>query len=161
MTPRGLLSGSTERLGEGDLSLKAFFRNIKPGEKPGYPRFRDKDRYDSFIYPQLGFKLESGKLRLSKIGDIKVNLHRRIEGTIKRSTIRMTPTGKWFACFSVETDVILPPQKECPVMRIGVGLESFSMRSNGDKTENPRFFRSEEKEPARFKGSSLRPIKGL
>ncbi len=55
-----------------DLALKAFFRRAKAGEKPGYPRFRGKGWYDSFTYPQKGFKLEAGKLRLSKIGDIKM-----------------------------------------------------------------------------------------
>jgi putative transposase len=37
-----------------DLAFKAFFRRCKAGENPGYPRFRGKDRYDSFTYPQSG-----------------------------------------------------------------------------------------------------------
>jgi len=72
----------------------------------------------------------------------------------------MTPTGKWFACFSVETDVAIPPQKERPVMGIDVGLESFSMHSNGDKTENPRCFRPEENEPARVQRKLSKVHKG-
>jgi len=52
----------------------------------------------------------------------------------------MVPTGKWFACFSIETDVILPPRKEGPIVGIDVGLERVSMRSNRDKVETPRFF---------------------
>ena len=40
-----------------DLAFRAFFRRIKSGDKPGYPRFRGKFRYDSFCYPQSGFKL--------------------------------------------------------------------------------------------------------
>jgi hypothetical protein len=67
---------------------------------------------DSFTYPQHGFKLKAGKLHLSKIGDIKVNLHRRIEGTIKRLTLRRTTTGKRFTYFSVETDVTPPRKKD-------------------------------------------------
>src|SRR5438876_9353822 len=34
-----------------DLAFKAFFRRVKAGEDPGYPRFRGRDRYDSFCYP--------------------------------------------------------------------------------------------------------------
>ena len=97
-----------------DLAFKAFFRRVKAGEEPGYPRFRGKGWYDSFTYPQpeKGGNLVNGMVRLPKIGDIKIKLHRQIEGKIKRLTVRRTATGKWFACFSVETeDVPLPPGK--------------------------------------------------
>jgi len=138
-----VLQNAQERV---DLAFKAFFRRVKSGEKPGYPRFKGKGRYDSFTYPQSGFKLLSGKLRLSKIGDIKIKLHRPIEGKIKRLTIRRTSTGKWFACFSVEIDDPLkPPWKDGSMVGIDVGLESFATLSNGEKIDNPRFFRSEEK----------------
>ncbi|MGH3087260.1 MAG: RNA-guided endonuclease InsQ/TnpB family protein, partial [Rubrobacteraceae bacterium] len=41
-----------------DLAFKAFFRRRKAGEKPGYPRFRGANRYDSFTYPQSGFRVD-------------------------------------------------------------------------------------------------------
>ncbi|MDF0592571.1 transposase [Methanotrichaceae archaeon M04Ac] len=129
-----------------DLAFKAFFRRVKAGETPGYPRFKGKGWYDSFTYPQLGFKLSSGKLDLSKIGDVKIKLHRPIEGKIKRLTVRRSSTGKWFACFSVEIDdPPKPPWKDGLMVGIDVGLESFATLSNGEKIDNPRFFRSEEK----------------
>jgi len=53
-----------------DLAFQAFFRRVKNGETPGYPRFRGHDRYDSFTYPQSGFSVADGRLRLSKIGDV-------------------------------------------------------------------------------------------
>src|SRR5205085_11973804 len=49
-----------------DKAFDAFFRRLKAGEKPGFPRFRARPRYDSFTYSQSGFAIESGKLRLSK-----------------------------------------------------------------------------------------------
>ena len=144
-----------------DLALKAFFRRVKAGEKPGYPRFRGKGRYDSFTYPQKGFKLEPGKLYLSKIGEVKIKLHRTIEGKIKRLTIRRAATGKWFACFSVEIeDVPLPPWKDGSMVGIDVGLESFATLSNGEKIANPRFFREEEKELARVQRKLSKASKG-
>ena len=143
-----------------DLALKAFFRRIKAGEKPGYPRFRSKGRYDSFTYPQYGFSLKPGKLHLSKIGDIKIKMHRPIEGSIKTCTIRRMPTGKWFACFSVETDVPLPPKRDGPVVGIDVGLKSFATLSNKEKIDNPRFFISEEKELARVQRKLSKAPKG-
>ncbi|MHC1688141.1 MAG: RNA-guided endonuclease InsQ/TnpB family protein [Methanothrix sp.] len=144
-----------------DLALKAFFRRVKAGEKPGYPRFRGKGRYDSFTYPQKGFKLEPGKLYLSKIGEVKIKLHRTIEGKIKRLTIRRAATGKWFACFSAEIeDILLPPWKDGSMVGIDVGLESFATLSNGEKIANPRFFREEEKELTRVQRKLSKASKG-
>jgi putative transposase len=44
-----------------DKSFRAFFRRVKAGEKPGYPRFKGKGWYKSFTYPQAGFKLDGSK----------------------------------------------------------------------------------------------------
>jgi len=144
-----------------DLALKAFFRRVKAGEKPGYPRFRGRGWYDSFTYPQKGFKLDYGKLYLSKIGEIKIKLHRQIEGKIKRLTIRRAATGKWFACFSVELeDLPKPPWKDGSIVGIDVGLTSFATLSNGEKIANPRFFRDEESELARVQRKLSKAAKG-
>ena len=144
-----------------DLALKAFFRRAKAGEKPGYPRFRGKGWYDSFTYPQKGFKIDSGKLYLSKIGNIKIKLHRPIEGKIKRLTIRRAATWKWFACFSVEIeDTPKPPWKDGSLVGIDVGLESFATLSNGEKIANPRFFREEEHELVRVQRKLSKAPKG-
>ena len=144
-----------------DLALKAFLRRVKAGEKPGYPRFRGRGRYDSFTYPQKGFKIDSGKLYLSKIGNIKINLHRPIEGKIKRLTVRRAATGKWYACFSVEIeDQPKPPWKDGSLVGIDVGLESFATLSNGEKISNPRFFREEEHELARAQRKLSKAPKG-
>lgn len=144
-----------------ELAFKAFFRRIKAREEPGYPRFKGYGRYDSITYPQSGFEVDSGKLHLSKIGDIKIKLHRPIDGKIKTCTIRRMPTGKWFACFSVDMDeVILPPWKDGSIVGIDVGLESFATLSNGEKILNPRFFREEEHELARVQRRLSKAPKG-
>jgi putative transposase len=153
-----VLQNTQERV---DLALKAFFRRVKAGEKPGYPRFRGSGWYDSFTYPQFGFKLLCGKLRLSKIGDIKIKLHRPIEGKIKRLTVRRSSTGKWFACFTVEIDdPPKPPWKDGLSVGIDVGLESFATISNGEKIGNPRFFRSDEKALAKAQRRLSKCAKG-
>jgi len=144
-----------------DLAFKAFFRRAKAGEKPGYPRFKGRGWYDSFSYPQMGFKLENSVLKLSKIGNIKIKLHRPIEGKIKRLTVRRSATGKWFACFSVEIeDLPIPPWKDGAMVGVDVGLESFATLSNGEKIANPRFFRDEEMELARVQRKLSKALKG-
>lgn len=127
-----------------DLAFRAFFRRIKTGEKPGYPRFRGKSRYDSFTYPQSGFKLLKNVVQLSKIGGIKIKLHRPIEGKIKTCTIRRAPTDKWFVTFTCEIEHKPVEQPVTPSIGIDMGLEHFLTTSNGEHIKNPRFFRKEE-----------------
>jgi putative transposase len=71
-----------------DKAMQAFFRRVLNGEKSGYPRFKSGDRYDSFTYPQGGYEIINKRLHLSKIGHIKIKLHREMKGTIKTCTIK-------------------------------------------------------------------------
>ena len=132
-----------------DLAFQAFFRRVKSGDKPGYPRFKAFDRYDSFTFPQSGFKLtDTGRLYLSKIGNVKIKLHRPLEGKIKTLTIKRDTLGNWWACFACEVETIpLPPIAN--IVGIDLGLLKFATLSTGEQIENPRFFRKDEKELAK------------
>lgn len=127
-----------------DLAFKAFFRRVKEGETPGYPRFRGRDRYDSFTFPQSGFSLtHDDRVVLSKVGAVKMVYHRPIRGTIKTLTIHKSSTGKWYASFSVECEPERLAERPEQV-GIDVGLKTFATLSTGEVIENPRFFRKEE-----------------
>ena len=80
-----------------DKAFAAFFRRLRAGEQPGYPRFQGTDRYNSFTYPQMGahggVALDGGMLTLSKIGRIRLRLHRPLHGTPKSVTIRREADG--------------------------------------------------------------------
>ena len=142
-----------------DLAFKAFFRRVKAGEKPGYPRFRGKGRYDSFTFPQSGFTLDGNILRLSKIGNVKVVLHRPVEGQIKTCTIKRSSTGKWYVMFSCERESTpLPENNEA--VGIDVGLYSFATLSTGEQIKNPKFFRQEEKALAKAQRKLSKAEKG-
>ena len=127
-----------------DKAFDAFFRRIREGQKAGYPRFRSRSRYDSFTFSQSGFSIEKSKLRLSKIGRVKIKLHRPIEGKVKTLTITRSSTGKWFACFTAEVQHESLPDSQNAV-GIDMGLKSFAMLSTGEAIANPKFFRVEEK----------------
>jgi putative transposase len=143
-----------------DLAFKAFFRRCKAGENPGYPRFRGVNRYDSFTYPQSGFKIdEQGKLFASGIGHIKIVLHRPLRGTVKTLTIQRSSTGKWYASFSLECEPERLPERASQV-GIDVGLKTFATLSDGHEIDNPRFFRKEEKHLARVQRQHSRLTKG-
>jgi len=140
-----------------DLAFKAFFRRVKAGDKPGYPRFRSYNRYDSFAYPQVGFKLlDNSTLRLSKIGDVKIKIHRNITGIIKTLTIRRDRLDNWYACFSCEVEPKPLPVID-KVVGIDFGLTTFATMSDGSKIERQRWMQKEEKRLAKIqrKVSSL------
>ena len=137
-----------------DLAFQSFFRRVKAGEKPGYPRFKGDGRYDSFTYTQSGFKLlDNNYLSLSKIGSIKVVKHRPVDGKIKTLTIVRDAIGNWYACFSCEVSGT-PLMHSEKAVGIDVGLNSYATLSNGEKIANPRFFRRDEKDLARSQRKS-------
>ena len=145
-----------------DLAFKAFFRRVKAGENPGYPRFKGKGRYGvSRIHRLVSTSMMPARTSLyaSKIGDIPIVLHRPIEGNIKTLTIRRSATGKWYACFSVEYEPS-PVQQNDGEIGVDVGLESFATLSNGEKIENPRFFRTDEKALAKAQRKLSKTEKG-
>jgi putative transposase len=145
-----------------DLAFKAFFRRVKAGETPGYPRFKSFGRYHSITYPQMGFAIdtENGVIRAPKIGDIRAVVHRPIDGDLKTMTIRRSSAGKWYVLFAVEYESEVKVHTGEEVTGIDLGLTSFATLSNGEKIENPRFFRSEEKELARVQRRLSKAEKG-
>lgn len=89
-----------------DKAFQAFFRRVKQGDTPGYPRFKSRTRYDSFTYPDgAGWKREGNRLHLTKIGTCKVVLHRPMEGTIKTLTVKREG-DQWYAVFSCEVPIL-------------------------------------------------------
>ncbi|MBX7067738.1 MAG: transposase [Parachlamydiales bacterium] len=127
-----------------DKSFQAFFRRCKAEEKAGFPRFRGIHRYDSFCYPQSGFLLIGKEISLSKVGSIRIKMHRPIEGEIKTCTIKKTASGAWDVTFSCEARTVALESKT-EAIAIDVGIESFATLSSGKKITNPRFFKKGEK----------------
>ncbi|MCL4496653.1 MAG: transposase [Deltaproteobacteria bacterium] len=129
-----------------EKAYKAFFRRLKEKSgRAGYPRFKNCGRYDSITYTQSGFGIDdTGRLSLSKIGHIKIKLHRGVIGAIKTCNIKKE-IDKWYVCFSVEYKAALKP---IPDKQIGIdmGIKSFAVLSDGRTIDNPKYLvKSEEK----------------
>jgi putative transposase len=129
-----------------DRTFQAFFRRVKAGETPGYPRFRGAGRYDSFTFPEYGngAVLDGSVLSLSKIGRIHIRLHRPLEGTPKTVTISREADG-WYAgisCAEVPTQPLGATGQETG---IDVGLKVFLVTAQGVVFENPRHYRRAER----------------
>lgn len=140
------------------LAFGAFFRRMQNGEKPGYPRFRSARRYDSITFRSIGKALQANRLRLSRIGKVRIKLHRPVKGTVKTLTVKRE-AGRWFALFCVEYEP--QPLPFSPNMTgIDVGLTSFATLSNGSKIDNPHWFRAAQAKLRRLQRRVARRRKG-
>jgi putative transposase len=134
-------------------AFDGFFRRVKSGQTPGYPRFRSARKYDSFTFPQVsrkanlragGVALDGSRLRVHGIpGTVKVKWHRPLEGTPKTATFKREGR-RWyviFACADVPPEVLPETGRECG---IDLGLKTFAMLDDGTAIPNPRFLRKAE-----------------
>jgi putative transposase len=128
-----------------DRAFQAFFRRVKAGETPGYPRFKGANRYNSFTCKQFGNGaiLDNGFLVLSKIGRIGVRWSRPLEGTPKTVTVSCEADG-WYVCFSCAEVPVTPLPLTGQDTGVNLGLESFATLANGGQIANPRIFRVAE-----------------
>ena len=125
-----------------DKTFQAFFGRVKAGRKAGFPRFRSRRRYDSLTFPSYGDGCRlrtNGRLYLQGAGEIKVKLHRPVEGAIKTVSVKRE-AGHWYALFSCEVEPSpLPASAEA--VGIDVGLTTFAVLSDGSEIANPRYAR--------------------
>jgi putative transposase len=142
-------------------AFDAFFRRVKAGETPGYPRFKGKHRFHSFTFPQNkdAFRIEGKYLWLSKIGRVKIKQHRPITGEIKTCTITREPDG-WYAIFAAEENQSPWFPKTGETVGIDVGLTSFATLSTGEEIPNPQYFRQAERRLKTAQRRVSRCIKG-
>jgi putative transposase len=141
-----------------DKAFDGFFRRTKAGEKPGYPRFQSKNHYNSFTYSQSGFSLEDSRLKISKIGKVKIKLHRQIEGNIKTLTV-IRKNDRYYACFSCEIQPEELPATGA-VVGIDMGLIAFVTTSDGDIVETPKTYRKAESALKHQQREVSRKVKG-
>lgn len=130
-----------------DKAFQAFFRRVKAGEDPGYPRFKSRNRFRGFGFKEYGngFKIDGRRLQLSGIGRIAVRWHRQFEGTIKTARI-FERAGKWFVAFACEVEKPAPLPKTAEEIGVDVGLLRLATLSNAEPVENPRWYRKILKE---------------
>src|SRR5712692_260052 len=118
-----------------DKAYQKFFAGLSR-----YPRFRRRGRYNSFTYPQSGFRLEDDKvIRLSTIGRVRVTLHRKVTGAIKRATI-IRDIDQWFVAMLVEEDHSeVKSSSGDGEVGVDTGISNLVALSDGTLIENPRF----------------------
>lgn len=116
---------------------------MKAGEKPGYPRFKGRGWYNSFVFKQFGMgaRLDGRRLKLYGVGRVRVRWHRPLNGTIR--TVRIQhKAGQWYACFACEVEPADPLPVTGQAVGIDVGIAALLTTSEGDKVAHPAYYRA-------------------
>ncbi len=142
-----------------DRAFKAFFRRIKSEEKPGFPRFRSRDRYDSFTVSKGGFSYDNGTIRVVRLGAFRVKTGFRIKGDPLELHVKRCGE-KWTA--HLVCDLGEAPAKIAVSAAIGIdlGLTTLATLSDGTEIENPRWTRQGEERLADANRALSRKLKG-
>ena len=131
-----------------DKAYKEFFRRVKAGDTPGFPRFKGYNRWKSieFTYGdgcKLRFdKLGRAVLYIQNVGEIKIKYHRDVpDGKIKHAILKRN-LGKWYICLQIEVPEPKIIERDNNEVGIDMGLLSLLALSDGILIDNPRWFRS-------------------
>ncbi|GEM88558.1 RNA-guided endonuclease InsQ/TnpB family protein [Meiothermus granaticius] len=137
-----------------DRAFQGFFRRVKAGEKAGYPRFKSKDRWDSFHFKQVwdnsrdnwfgpGKPVGSNRIRLPNIGDVRIKWHRPLAGRPKTLTIKRDGEH-WYAVYVCEVE---PQPLPATGGEVGIDLgvnPNFLVTSDGEFVPAPHYYRKAE-----------------
>ena len=127
-----------------DRAFQSFFGRIKTGETPGYPRFKGRNRFDSFEFTYSdGIKIKGDTLYIQHIGHVEICLHRAIEGKIKTAIIKRK-ANQWFVCFSVECESHTQSNTgQC--VGLDMGVKNLVTTSDGEFFSHPKHLRQSER----------------
>ncbi|PWL70270.1 MAG: transposase [Clostridiales bacterium] len=146
-----------------DTAYQNFFRRVKQGEKPGYPRFKSKhDHRQSYKSKCVGtnIKVLDKAVQLPKLGLVKCRVSQKVKGRILSATISQNPSGKYFValcCTDVEIEQLLSTGA---AVGLDMGLKSFATASNGMEYPNHKYLAKSQKKLARLQRQLSRKTKG-
>jgi putative transposase len=124
-----------------DHAYASFFRRVKKGEKPGFPKFKSKLSRQSLSFPQ-NVKVQLSSIMIPKIGKVLAVVHRKFDGNIKTCTVSKERTGKYFISILVDDRLPAPPKVSFNGKQIALdlGIKNFLTDSNGNIISNPKFY---------------------
>ncbi|WP_318212534.1 MULTISPECIES: transposase [unclassified Streptomyces] len=128
-----------------DKAFAAFFRRVKSGDAPGYPRFRGVNWFDTVDFPKDGDGCRWNstphdpvtRVRFQGVGHVKVNQHRPVAGRVRTVSVKREGR-KWFVVLTAEQETPEPLPATGSVAGIDLGIANFLADSGGGFVPNPR-----------------------
>jgi putative transposase len=148
-----------------DKAFTAFFRRLKAGQTPGFPRFKSRDRFHSLEFKHGdGCKLRRGDRALfyvQNVGEVKVKYHRPLpdNATIKHVVVKRS-NRKWDVCLQLETPDMPPRLHTGEAVGIDAGLLRLLTLSDETAYENPRWLRASLAKLRKAQRRLARRVKG-
>lgn len=144
-----------------DRGMQAFFRRCKTGDRPGFPRFRSKHRYNSLESLRPTNYIDGVRIRIPKLGLIRFRGGDQDIPSIQKALRVIRRASGWFAQVLVDDGELAPtPKPTTTSIGIDVGLESFATLSDGEKIENPRWYRTSQRQLRSAHRRVSRRVKG-
>ena len=146
-----------------DAAYQNFFRRVKLGEKPGYPRFKSKhNRHQSYKSKCVGtnIKVLDGAIQLPKLGAVKCRISKEVKGRILSATVSRSPSGKYFVALCCAGVEIEPLPSAGAVTGLDLGIKSYAVSSDGIEYPNHKHLAKSEKKLARLQRQLSRKTKG-
>lgn len=146
-----------------DAAFQNFFRRVKKGEKPGYPRFKSKkNRRQSYKSKCVGtnIKVSGNAVQLPKLGLVKCRISKEVKGRILSATVSQNPSGKYFVALCCTDVEIEPLPSTGAVVGLDMGLKSFAITSDGVEYPNHKHLAKSQKQLARLQRQLSRKSKG-
>ena len=146
-----------------DTAYQNFFRRVKNGEKPGFPKFKSKkSRRQSYKSKCVGtnIKIVGGFVQLPKLGLVKCRISKEIKGRILSATVSQNPSGKYFVALCCTDVEIEPLPSTGAVVGLDMGLKAFAITSDGVEYPNHKHLAKSQKQLARLQRQLSRKSKG-
>ncbi|MBD2502156.1 RNA-guided endonuclease InsQ/TnpB family protein [Anabaena azotica] len=133
-----------------ELAFDRWLKGNINGKKSGRPRFKGKGQYKTFTYTQFKqHHFVNNKITLSKIGDVKVIVHRPIPDGFKIKTVSITKKSDgYYVTLSLEDQTvpaIKPDFNPDSITGIDVGLKEFLTTADGETVSVPQHYRKAQK----------------
>ena len=146
-----------------NVAYQNFFRRVKQGQKPGYPKFKSKrNRRKSYKSKRVGtnIKILDKAIQLPKLGAVKCRISKAVKGRILSATISQNPSGKYFVALCC-TDVEMDPLPSIgAVAGIDMGLKAFAIASDGTKYPNHKYLSKNQNKLGKLQRQLSRKTKG-
>jgi len=142
------------------IQLGHAFENFFKGAAR-YPKFRRKGRDDRFTITNDQFKIEDKRIRIPKLGWVRMRECLRYAGHIVSATITRH-AGRWYASITVNTpdDPRLPQAENQGAVGVDLGISALATLSNGEKVVGPKALRTLLDKVRRLARSLSRKVKG-
>jgi putative transposase len=145
-----------------DAAYQAFFRRVKRGEKPGFPRFKSKHNNKKSYKSKASKNIQvfDGKIKLPKLGYVECRASKEVEGRVLSATVSQNPSGKYFVsvcCTDVDIQQLEPTNRQ---IGLDMGLHEFIISSDDEHFENHKYLAKSQKKLAKLQRQLSRKAKG-